>query len=204
MIGLGDYPTGNLCNADPRVRPLPCALKPLIKGHRIAGPACTAKITPGQSAAIHRAVHHARPGEILVVDGASSERFGPFGDLLADACLAKGLAGAVFDCTIRDASDVAAVGFQVFSRGFHPEATLKTETDQIDLVLDIGGTRIAPGDIVVGDDDGVVIIPANAVTDIRAAAKQVAAREQAIRDRIRAGETTCEIFNIDPAVENAT
>lgn len=192
------FPTGNLCNADTRVRAMAFGLRPLIPGQRIAGPARTVKITPGQNGAIHRAVHHAAPGDVLVVDGESSDRFGPFGDLLAEACLAKGLAGAVFDCTIRDGADIAALGFQVFSRGFHPEATAKLERDDIDIPIRVGGLLINPGDILVGDDDGIVVIPRDIAVEIGEKVAAVAAREEAIRARIQAGETTLEIFDLDP------
>lgn len=190
------FPTGNLCNADVRVRPVSSAIKPLIAGRRIAGRARTVRITPGQNGAIHRAVHHAMPGDVLVVDGGASMRWGPFGDLLADGCKAKGMAGAVFDCTIRDSADIAALGFQVFSRGYHPEATAKTEAGETDIAVVIGGAPIAPGDVVVGDDDGVVVIPAQIAAEVLSAVAQVATREEAIRARILAGETTYEIFDL--------
>lgn len=190
------FPTGNICNADPEVRALRSDLKPLIPGQRIAGPARTVRITPGQNAAIHRAVHTARSGEVLVVDGGASDRFGPFGDLLADGCKAKGLVGAVFDCTIRDSADIAALRFQVFCRGFHPEATAKTAWDEIDIPVVLGGVSVSPGDIIVGDDDGVVVIPSARAKDVLASVVQVAAREEAIRARILAGETTFDIFEL--------
>ena len=142
------YPTGNLCNADSRVRPLCSSIKPLIVGRRIAGPARTVRITPGQNGAIHRAVHHAQSSEVLVVDGGASDRYGPFGDLLADGCMAKSIAGAVFNCTIRDSADISRLGFQVFCRGFHPEATAKTEKGETDITLRIGGVDIRPGNII--------------------------------------------------------
>lgn len=193
---FGAFPTGNLCNADPAVRPMNSAIKPLIPGRRIAGTARTVRITPGQNGAIHRSVHTARPGEILVVDGAGSDRFGPFGDLLADGCKAKGMEGAVFDCTIRDSADIAALGFQVFCRGFHPEATAKTEPGEIDIPVIIGGVSVSPGDIVVGDDDGVVVIPSGIAADVLDKVTEVAAREEVIRARILAGETTYDIFEL--------
>ncbi|MEM7504135.1 MAG: hypothetical protein AAF417_18985 [Pseudomonadota bacterium] len=178
------------------MRPLPASIKPLIRGLRIAGLARTARTTPGQNAAIHRAVHDAQPGDVLVVDGAASEQFGPFGDLLADCCKARGMAGAVFDCTIRDSADIAALGFPVFCRGFHPEATAKTEPGEADIPIDIGGVRIAPRDVVVGDDDGVVVIPSGIAEDVLKQVAEVAAREREIRARILAGETTYQIFNL--------
>lgn len=192
------FPTGNLCNAHTRVRAMAAAIKPLIRGRRIAGRALTVRVTPGQNGAIHRAVHNAAPGDLLVVEGGASERFGPFGDLLAEGCIAKGLVGAVFDCTIRDSFDIATLGFQVFSRGFHPDATAKDDRGETDVALLMGGVTINPGDIVVGDDDGVVVIPRALAREVFEKASEVAAREEATRARIRAGETTLEIFGLDP------
>ena len=194
---FSEFPTGNLCNADPRVRALASAIRPLIPGKRIAGRARTVRITPGQNGAIHRAVHHAQPGDLLVVDGGGSDRFGPFGDLLADGCMAKGMVGAVFDCTIRDSADIAALGFQVFCRGFNPEATAKSERGETDTPVVVCGVAVRPGDILVGDDDGVVVIPQDIAAVVLDQVSAVAAREQAIRARIQAGETTFEIFGLD-------
>ncbi|MEM7378683.1 MAG: RraA family protein [Pseudomonadota bacterium] len=193
---FANYPTGNLCNADARVRPLSSAITPLIPGRRIAGPARTARITPGQNGAVHRAVHAAQPGEVLVVDGGASSRFGPFGDLLAEGCKIRGLAAAVLDCTVRDRADIAALGFPVFCRGYHPEATAKTDPGEIDVPVTLGGVTISPGDIVVGDDDGVVVIPADLAGCVLARVADVAAREERIRTRLQAGETTYDIFDL--------
>ncbi|MEM9716291.1 MAG: RraA family protein [Pseudomonadota bacterium] len=193
---FANYPTGNLCNADPSVRALSPALRPLIEGKTISGPARTARITPGQNAAIHKAVHDCEPGEVLVVESGGNDRYGPFGDLLAECCMMKGLAGAVLDCTFRDKKDVAALGFQVFGRGFHPEATAKIQPGETDAPICVGGVVIHPGDIIVGDDDGVVVIPHAKAASVLVSVKQVAAKEEEIRARIKAGETTYEIFNL--------
>ena len=190
------FPTGNLCNANPAVACLDPGIKPLIPGKRIAGRALTARITPGQNAAIHRAVHNAQPGDLLVVDGAASERFGPFGDLLAEGCKMKGISGGVFDCTIRDSADIAALGFQVFARGFHPESTAKTDPGEIDLPVTVGGVVVNPGDIIVGDDDGVVVIPAGLADEVLMQADRVVSNEERIRSRIQSGESTYNIFEL--------
>ncbi|MEM8547270.1 MAG: RraA family protein [Pseudomonadota bacterium] len=190
------YPTGNFCNAHPSVRALPTHFRPLIAGRRVAGSARTARITAGQNGAIHRAIHNAEPGDLLVVDGAGSERYGAFGDLLAEACRMRQIAGAVLNCTIRDSRDIAALDFQVFSLGFHPEATAKTEPGEIDIPVIVDGIPVHPGDIVVGDDDGVVVIPLAIAAEVLVAVDAVARREVAIRERIQAGETTLEIFGL--------
>ena len=193
------YPTGNLCNANPSVKTLPSAIRPLIPGLRIAGPARTARVKPGHNAAIHRAVHHAQPGEVLIVDGDAAEQYGTFGDLLADFCKARKMSGAVLNCTMRDSADVRALGFQVFSRGFHPAATQKTDPGEVDIPVTIGGVTVTPGDIIVGDDDGVVVIPAGLADHVLEQVSIVAGRETQIRARILAGESTCDIFDIDHA-----
>ncbi len=193
------FPTGNLCNANPAVVCLDPGIKPIIPGKRIAGRALTARITPGQNAAIHRAVHTARPGDLLVVDGASSNRFGPFGDLLAEACRIRGMTGGVFDCTIRDSADITSLGFQVFARGLHPESTAKTDPGEVDVPVTVGGVLVNPGDIVVGDDDGVVVIPAGIADEVLKQVASVASNEERIRARIQSGETTYDIFELGPA-----
>jgi len=190
------YPTGNLCNADQAVQAMASGIKPVIPGKRVAGRALTARIIPGQNAAIHRAVDDARPGDMLVVDGAQSDRFGPFGDLLADCCKARGMAGAVLDCTIRDSADIAKLGFQVFARGYNPSATAKTDPGETNIPVTCGGILVHPGDIVVGDDDGVVVVPQDIAENVMQAVAAVAKKEIEIRSRIMAGESTFEIFDL--------
>jgi len=190
------YPTGNLCNANTAVQALDSAIKPLLPGVRLAGPAKTVRIVPGQNAAIHRAVDSARPGDVLVVDGAGATTFGPFGDLLAECCKTKGIAGAVLDCAIRDSAEIRDLGFQVFCRGFHPAATAKDDPGDIDTEIVCGGVRVRPGDIVVADDDGAVLVPRDIPETIAEQAKQVVDKEDSIRARILAGESTFEIFGL--------
>ncbi len=193
---LRDFPTGNLCNANTSIQALASSIRPLIPGMRLAGVAKTVRIVPGQNAAIHRAAHTANPGDVLVVDGGASPEFGPFGDLLTECCLMKQVAGAVFDCTVRDSTDIRALGFQVFCRGFHPAATAKDDPGEVDIEIDCGGARVSPGDIIVGDDDGVVVVPGAQAEEILEHVRQVAAREETIRARIQAGETTFDIFEL--------
>ena len=99
---IGDYPTRNICNAHSQVRTMHNRISSLMPGMKIAGPAKTVAIKPGQNAAIHRAVHNSRSGDILVVDGKESVSFGPFGDILALCCQKQGVLGVVIDSTVRD------------------------------------------------------------------------------------------------------
>jgi len=193
---LQDFPTGNLCNAHSEVKAMSAMISPLFEGARIAGPAKTAVIVPGQNAAIHRAVHTANRGQVLVVDGGANQSFGPFGDILATNCLNQGIIGAVIDSTIRDVADIKEMKFPVFCLGAHPAATAKRQPGNIDVPVTCGGIRVRPGDIIVGDDDGVVVIPFEIADVVAQCVQVVADREREIKQKLANGMTTCEIFEI--------
>lgn len=194
---LSQFPTGNLCNAHPGVRALGSELMPLFDGAKLAGPAKTAKAPPGQNAAIHRAVHTASAGDVLVVDCDGDRNFGPFGDILATCCRNQGVVGLVIDSTVRDTADLRKMQFPVFCRGANPAATAKTDPGQIDIEVTCAGVRVRPGDLVIGDDDGVVVIPLEIAEEVAERAAAVARKEEAILARLAHGETTLQIFELE-------
>jgi len=189
-------PIGALCNAHPRVRAMRADIGPLFAGAKLAGPAKTAVISPGQNAALHRTLAGAKAGDVLVVDGGGCREFGPFGDILASACLQRGIAGLVIDSTVRDLAGIRETGFPVFCLGTNPSATAKTDPGKIDVALNCGGVRVSPGDQIVGDEDGVVVIPKEISAEVFASAMAIIEREKKILAEIAKGKTTCEIFNI--------
>ncbi len=193
---LGAWPTGNLCNADERVLAMASAVRPLFSGIRLCGPARTVRIVPGQNAAIHRAVHAAKPGEVLVVDAGGSRTFGPFGDILATCCRNRGIAGLVIDGTVRDTAELKAMQFPVFCRGAHPAATAKTEPGETDVDIVCGGVPVSPGDFIVGDDDGIVVVPSAISAEVEESVRAVAGREEEIMKQLADGRTTAEIFGL--------
>lgn len=193
---LGAYPTGNLCNAHPDVRALGPALSPLAQGTRLSGTARTARITPGQNASIHLAVHAASAGEVLVVEAGGDMGNGPFGDILATNCKNKGIVGLVIDGTIRDTAEIREMGFAVYCRGANPTATQKTEPGVFDIPVTLAGVTVHPGDIVIGDDDGVVIIPAGVAATVAGNVAKITAKEETIFARLNADEDTKDIFGL--------
>ena len=193
---LGGYPTGNLCNAHEAVRAMDASIRPLADSMKLAGPACTAVIAPGQNAAIHRAVQSAEPGEVLVVDGGGSRSWGPFGDILATNCRNRGIVGLVIDSTVRDAAELREMGFPVFCLGTNPSATAKTEPGEVDIDIVCGGVPVNPGDIIVADDDGVVVVPLAIAGDVAEGVRGVAEREEAIMKQLADGMSTAEIFKL--------
>ena len=193
---LGRYPTGNLCNAHGDVKAMNAALRPLYPNARIAGFAKTAVTTPGENAAIHRAVHTAESGQVLVVEGGANRSFGPFGDILATCCRYQGVVGAVIDSTIRDTAEITKMQFPIFSLGSNPAATQKAVPGKTDVDVMCGGVCVRPGDIVIGDNDGVVVIPYDIAFDVADSVHLIADRERDILQQLSEGKTTCEIFNI--------
>lgn len=198
MQALARFAPGVLCNAHPAVRAMRPSIRPLFPGAALCGPAKTVSTGPGQNAAIHRAVHTAKPGEVLVVDGGGEHSCGAFGDLLAICCGQQGVAGLVIDGAVRDTRELAEMGFPVFCSGVNANAAAKSDPGEMDLPVDCGGVRVRPGDIVVGGGDGVAVVPRGIVEDVIARAGEVLAREEAVRVRLAAGETTCDILGIEP------
>ncbi len=194
---LLSFATGNLCNAHHGVRAMQGGLTPLFEGITTCGPAKTARIRPGQNAAIHHAVHTAKTGEVLVVEAGGDRGHGPFGDILATCCLNQGIRGLVIDGTIRDSAEIKALGFPVFCLGTNPTATAKSDPGEIDCLITCGGCQVRPGDLILGDGDGVVVIPQGIAAEVLERAEAVVRREEEIQARLAAGETTFQIFGLD-------
>ena len=179
---LARFAPGVLCNAHPAVRAMDSAIRPLFPGATLAGTARTVRIPPGENAAIHRAVHSAKAGDVLVVDANGSRSSGVFGDLLALCCFQKGVRGVVIDGTIRDTEEIAEMGLPVFCLGANANPAGKSDPGEVGTEIECGGVPVRPGDFVVGGGDGVAVV-----------------REERIRARLAEGETTCEALGIEPS-----
>jgi 4-hydroxy-4-methyl-2-oxoglutarate aldolase len=179
---------------------LPAAIRPV--GHqRMAGPALTVSTLPGNNLLIHRALARARPGDVLVVAlteaGEGGHAFGYWGDILTTAAIAKGLAGLVIDGCVRDVEAIAALGFPVFCRGTAIRGTAKAPVGEVGGTVRIGRVDIAPGDLVVGDADGVVVVPAGAVENTLALADAREGKERCIVEELKKGRTTMELYGFE-------
>lgn len=150
------------------------AIKPIKPGLTICGPAITAKCHIGDNLMIFEAINLAQPGDVLVVSAGNNPAQGGFGDVLAAACMGKGIIGLVIDAGVRDGAGLRAAGFPVFSLGLCMKGTSKDTLGTINHPVVVGGELITPGDIVVGDDDGVVVVRAD---DVQALARACQKRE---------------------------
>lgn len=177
---------------------LDSAIKPLEPTRRLAGPALTVDAAPADNLVLHYALTKAHRGDVLVVDAKGFTEAGVWGDILSLAATAIGLAGLVVDGAVRDAEAIIAMGFPVFSRGLSIKATSKVRTGSVNTPVVVGGVRIAAGDIVVGDRDGLVAIPQAELEATLLAADARVEKEERLRAAINAGGTsTVELLGLE-------
>ena len=193
LLALG---TATLAEAWPAARILDLPLHPLTPGMSCAGPALTVRCTPGDNLALHLALASATPGQVLVVDYGGSTASGPFGEIMALACQCRGLAGMVIDGAVRDSAQIAALGFAVFCRGLNIRGTIKSNRGEIGIPLVLGGIPVAPGDFIIADADAVIALPQADLNPALAAARARAEKEEIMKRRIIAGETTAQILGL--------
>jgi RraA family protein len=157
------------------------------RGGRLAGTAFTVKTRPGDNLMIHKALDLARPGDVLVVDGGGELHQALVGELMQMYAVSRGLAGFVIDGAVRDVAILAASDFPCFARGATHRGPYKDGPGEINVPVSIGGLVINPGDIVVGDEDGLVAFPQAVAADLLKQAREKAAAEDEIKRAIRAG-----------------
>ena len=175
-------------------------LAPIWPGAVCVGPARTVWCAPGDNLAIHVAAAQLETGEVLVVGIEGDPRRGYWGEVLTTAVQARGAAGLVIDACVRDTEAIAARGFPIFARGTAlPDAT-KHGPGRVGTPIDLGGVTISPGDVIVGDGDGVVALPPARIDVILDRARQRVAREAVMFDALESGVTTIELLDLQHAV----
>ena len=175
---------------------LDAGVKPLDPASRMAGPAFTVDIRPADNLMLHYAMLKAAPGDVLVVDAKGFLEAGPWGDVLTAQALQLRLAGLVIHGAVRDGNTLVELGFPVFCRGLSIKGTGKHQPGRVNVPVCIGDVVIHPGDFVVGDRDGVVVVPSDRVDATIASALAREAKEAAMRESIRHGGTTAALLGL--------
>jgi 4-hydroxy-4-methyl-2-oxoglutarate aldolase len=173
-------------------------MRPAWPGARLAAPAFPVRCTPGDNLAIHVAVARAPAGSALVVDVGPAREYGYWGEVLTTGAESRGLTGLVIDGCVRDVAALEAHGFPVFSTGLALPGATKQLPGAIGQVATVGDVDVAMGDWIVGDADGVVVVPGASLDDVIAAGRARAEREQGYFDALRGGATTVELLSLDP------
>lgn len=164
----------------------PC-MRPLFDGAQVAGPAVTVLTTPGDNWMVHAGAEVAQAGDVLVVACTAHCTDGMVGDLLATMMQARGFAGLVLDAGCRDVRQVREMRFPVWSKAISAQGTVKATPGAVNLPVTCAGAAVAPGDIVVADDDGVVVVPQRHAAEVARKAQQRADSEDKARIRMAAG-----------------
>lgn len=173
---------------------LPSAIKPVAPGLKLCGPAFTVNSPPMDNLLLHEAIARAQPGDVLVVSVSGHYEAGYWGEIMAVAAQARGIAGLVIDGCVRDSREITRMKFPVFSRGLCIRGTTKHGGGILAAPLAIGDVVISQGDMILGDDDGVVAIAKeDHATIVEKSEKRVAAEDK-IMSRLRAGEITMDIY----------
>jgi RraA family protein len=154
---LSRHPTATIADAQDRFG-VPSGIAPMWPAARLAGRAFTVETRPGDNLYVHRALAEAPPGAVLVINGFGDLTRALIGDLIVTTAVAKGFAGFVIDGVIRDIDTLPALGMPIFARGVCPAGPYKTGPGRLDVPVAIGGVVVTPGDAIIGDADGIVVI----------------------------------------------
>ena len=173
-------------------------VKPVWSGARLAAPAYPVRCTTGDNLAIHVAVARAPGGSALVVDVGTERELGYWGEVLTTAAESRGIVGLVIDGCVRDTEALEAHGFPVFSAGIALRGASKSLEGTVDRPAVVAEVDVNPGDWVVGDRDGVVIVPGENLEGVVAAGRARAEREARYFEQLRSGATTLELLSLDP------
>ena len=193
---LDGFGTATVCEAAGGEGIVDLDLKQVIPGSRAVGPARTVLCGQGDNLAVHEALASVRPGEVLVITMPEPAPFGAVGELLVLQAQARGVAGMLIDVAVRDIAELKEIGLPIWTRFVRVRRTNKADPGRLDVPVVVGGAAIRPGDAVVMDDDGVVVVAAERVEEVAEAARTREEKESRLRPRLRAGELTYDLLGL--------
>lgn len=193
---LQSLPAASLYEAAGKRGDMAPHIRALAGGKRLAGVAFTLRTMPGDNLGVFHAIGHARRGDVLVIDAGGTDRVTIWGGTSAIAAQAKGIAGCVTNAAVRDVAEIDAMGFPVFAAGTSVRGATKNHAGWMNVPVCVGDVTVNPGDFIVGDEDGVVVIAAAEIETVLACATALEGRHRLRDSRLRAGESIASVMEL--------
>lgn len=193
---LGELGVATVHEAQGRQGLMKPYMRPIYASAKIGAPAVTVSCQPGDNLMIHAAVEVCQPGDVLVVTTTAESTDGMFGELLATSLRVRGVAGLIIDAGVRDVADLTTMEFPVWAKAISAQGTVKATAGSVNIPVVCAGAMVHPGDVIVADVDGVVVVPRAEAAEVAKASDQRRIKEEKSRERLRAGEVGLDMYGL--------